>query len=278
MVQVLLAGICGTDLQLLAGYAGFRGIPGHEFVGLAEGRRVVAEINCPCRACARCRSGLGNHCSERRVLGIRGKHGAFAQKVAVPRENLHELPEGVSDEQAVFVEPLAAAFRILEQVETAGRSLVLGDGRLGLLVAQLLPQVTVLSRRPSKQALLQELGIRWVASSQELDSDSFDLVVECSGAPALLDVALELVRPLGTVVLKSSWLKPSPLQASRLMVKEIRLQGSRCGPFPPAIDALATGRVLVEPLIDRTFALHDGLEAFEQAASPGALKVLLQPG
>lgn len=278
MVDVLLAGICGTDLQLLAGYAGFRGIPGHEFVGLVEGRRVVAEINCPCRVCARCRSGLGNHCSERRVLGIRGKHGAFSQRIAVPRENLHHLPAGVSDVQAVFVEPLAAAFRILEQVETAGRSLVLGDGKLGLLVAQLLPEVTVLSRRPSKQALLKRLGLRWVGSRQELDAESFDLVVECSGAPALLDLALELVRPLGTVVLKSSWLEPSPLQASRLMVKEIRLQGSRCGPFPPAIEALATGRVLVDPLVEHTFALQEGLEAFERAAAPGVLKVLLQPG
>ncbi len=278
MVQVLLAGICGTDLHLLRGYADFRGIPGHEFVGLVEGRRVVAEINCPCRTCARCRAGLANHCAERRVLGIRGKHGVFAQKVAIPRENLHDLPRNVSDEQAVFVEPLAAAFRIFEQVETTGRSLVLGDGKLGLLVAQLLPQVTILSRRPSKQSLLQKLGLRWVANAQELDSDSFDLVVECSGAPALLDLALELVRPLGTVILKSSWLQPCPLQASRLMVKEIRLLGSRCGPFPPAIEALATGRVQVEPLIDRTFALHDGLEALERAATPGVLKVLLQPG
>ncbi len=275
-MEVLRAGICGTDLHLLGGYAGFRGIPGHEFVGVVEGRRVVAEINCPCKLCPLCRSGLGNHCPERKVLGIRGKNGAFAQKVALPRENLHELPSRMSDEQAVFVEPLAAAFRILEQVETGGRSLVLGDGRLGLLVAQLLPDVTVLSRRPSKQALLQGLGLPWVAASDQLEPDSFDLVVECSGAPALLDLALELVRPLGTVVLKSSWLEPSLLQASRLMVKEIRLQGSRCGPFLPAIEALAGGRVVVEPLIDRTFSLEEGLGAFQRAATPGVLKVLLR--
>ncbi len=277
VVEVLRAGICGTDLHLLGGYAGFRGIPGHELVGQVEGRRVVAEINCSCKLCPQCRSGLGNHCPERKVLGIRGKNGAFAQKVAIPRENLHELPPGVSDQQAVFVEPLAAALRLFEQVETGGRSLVLGDGRLGLLVAQLLPDVTVLSRRPSKQALLEALGLPWVGSSDQLEPDSFDLVVECSGAPCLLDRALELVRPLGTVVLKSSWLEPSPLQASGLMVKEIRLQGSRCGPFRPAIEALATGQVTVDPLVDHTFPLREGLKAFQRAANPGVLKVLLVP-
>lgn len=279
MVEVLCAGICGTDLQLLAGYAGFAGIPGHEFVGMYGGRRVVAEINCPCGECDLCRQGLGNHCSARQVLGIRGRPGAFATHVAVPLANLHDVPTGLSDEEAVFVEPLAAAIRIVEQLSPppGTRALVLGDGRLGMLVAQVLEGVTVVSRRPAKQAILTDLSLDWVASDRDLPPDQFDLVVECTGVPAMLDRALELVRPVGTVVLKSSWCKPSEFQAARVMVKEVRLQGSRCGPFQPALRALANGSVRVKPLIDSTYALEEGPAAFERAATPGVLKVLLRP-
>ncbi len=277
VLDVLCAGICGTDLQLLQGYAGFEGIPGHEFVGLHEGRRVVSEINCPCGSCALCVKGLGNHCAARQVLGIRGRPGCFAERIAVPLANLHEVPASLSDEEAVFVEPLAAAIRIVEQLSPAPgtRALVLGDGRLGLLVAQVLEGVTVLSRRPSKQTVLTELGLPFVACDQELPTDHYDLVVECTGVPAMLDRALDVVRPCGTVVLKSSWNEPSAFQAARIMVKEVRLQGSRCGPFAPALRALATGAVRVKPLITDRFSLSEGPAAFARAAEPGVLKVLV---
>lgn len=279
LVEVSCAGICATDLLLLEGYANFEGIPGHEFVGRFEGQRVVAEINCPCGKCPQCEQGLGNHCSQRRVLGIRGRAGAFAERLTVPLENLHPVPANVSDEEAVFVEPLAAAIRIVEQLSPppGTRALVLGDGRLGMLVAQVLEGVTVTSRRPEKQAILTGLGLPWVASDQDLEPDHFDLVVECTGVPAMLERALELVRPQGTVVLKSSWSQAAPVQMASLMVKEVHLQGSRCGPFLPALRALSTGAVQVKPLIDRSFSLSDGLEAFNRAGTPGVLKVLLRP-
>lgn len=240
---------------------------------------MVAEINCPCGQCSLCEQGLGNHCPARQVLGIRGRHGAFAERLTVPLENLHPVPANVSDEEAVFVEPLAAAIRIVEQLSPppGTRALVMGDGKLGMLVAQVLEGVTVISRRPEKQAILTEFGLPWVASDRELEPNQFDLVVECTGVPAMLDRALELARPLGTVVLKSSWSQPSPLQISRLMVKEIHLQGSRCGPFRPALRALSTGAVRVKPLIAGSFPMVDGVEAFARAATPGVLKVLLRP-
>lgn len=213
------------------------------------------------------------------MLGIRKRAGAFAERIAVPLANLHEVPASVSDEEAVFVEPLAAAIRIVEQLSPAAgwRCLVLGDGRLGMLVAQVLEGVTVVSRRPSKQTILTDLGVRWVASAADLSPDHFDLVVECTGVPGMLECALDLVRPTGTVVLKSSWNAPSVLDAARVMVKEVRLQGSRCGPFEPALRALATGAVRVKPLIDSSFPLEEGAAAFARAASAGVLKVLLRP-
>lgn len=282
-VRVLRAGVCATDLALVRGYMDFRGIPGHEFVGLAlegelAGRRVVGEINAACGRCERCRAGLGRHCAQRTVLGILGRPGAFAQELVLPEANLHAVPEGVSDEAATFAEPLAAAFEIAEQVALAPGmdALVLGDGRLGLLCAQVLAvqgvSVALRGRHPERRALLGA----GCAYEDEPRAD-YDLVVEATGDPASLAAALAAVRPRGTVVLKTTSEGRASLDLAPLVVDEITVVGSRCGPFPPALAALAAGTVAVEPMIAARYPLGRGPEAFEQAARRGVLKVLLAP-
>ena len=290
LVRVLRAGICETDLQLIAGYKGFRGVLGHEFVGVAlggayEGRRVVGEINCSCHACATCRDGRPGHCPARTVAGILGRDGAFADVIALPERNLHPVPDPVDTDAAVFTEPLAAAFQILEQVPVRrdDRIIVLGDGRLGNLCAQVLaavsPHVRVLGKHPGKLALLDGLGI----STRLLDaegadaaaSDPADIVVECTGSASGLPTALQLVRARGTVVLKTTIAASQTLSLAPVVVDEITIVGSRCGPFDRALDALASGAVAVRSLISDRFGLPDGLRALERAGERGVLKVLL---
>ncbi|HLV99159.1 MAG TPA: alcohol dehydrogenase catalytic domain-containing protein [Ktedonobacterales bacterium] len=292
LIRVLRAGICNTDLELQQGYkGGFEGVPGHEFVGQVEGcagqpeligRRVVGEINLSCGVCQRCRQGMPTHCERRRVLGILNKDGAFAEYLTLPVENLHLVPDALSDAEAVFVEPLAACFEILEQVQIRPTStaLVLGDGKLGLLAAQVLrltgAQVTLRGRHPEKLALARSLGIDAVHDDAAPHPAASDLVVECTGSAAGLELARQLVRPRGTIVLKSTVAQPAVIDLAPFVVDEITVVGSRCGPFEPALRALAHRQVNVAPLLGATYPLNQGVEAFARAAEHGMLKVQLE--
>jgi len=281
-VAVLRAGVCATDLALQRGYMGFRGIPGHEFVGRAldgplAGQRVVGEINAACGTCSACLTGNGRHCAQRTVLGILNRSGAFAEELCLPAANLHPVPEEISTDAATFVEPLAAAFEIVEQVDldSVGSALVVGDGRLGLLIAQVLgtrvANLELYGRHPERAAGLA-CELAWCASPRE---KAYELVVEATGDPELLTRALGWVRPRGTLVLKTTAERPASLDLSPLVVDEITLLGSRCGPFEPALAALADGSVRVEPMIHARFPLEQGCAAMERAAERGVLKVLL---
>lgn len=285
LIRVKAAGICGTDLELVRGYAGFSGIPGHEFVGVVErvsqpddshwvGRRVVGDINIGCGVCARCRDGVQEHCERRRVLGIRSRDGAFAEHLTLPSCNLHVVPDSVGDMAAVFVEPVAAACRILEQVALgpATRVAVMGDGRMGLLTAQVLAAsgapVRLFCRHDHRLTLARELGLDAQRSPDVVQAgDRFDVVVEATGAADGLTRALALVRPLGTVVLKSTVHDAASVVTWPIVVDEITVIGSRCGPFRPALDLLARGAVRVEPLVTRVTGLEDYERAFREAAT-----------
>jgi threonine dehydrogenase-like Zn-dependent dehydrogenase len=297
LVAVRLAGICRTDLEIVRGYMGFRGVMGHEYVGeLAEGppalvgRRVVGEINFSCGACPTCLAGRSRHCPTRSVLGIAGHDGCFAEYTAVPISSLHLVPDGVDDEAAVFVEPLAAALRILEQValpSTGGGTgdwpepvVVLGDGRLGLLAGLVLrarAPVLLVGRHPSKLALARTLGLDAMHVDAFVPGAQTPLVVEATGRPEGLALALRAVRPLGTIVLKSTFATPGGLDLAPVVVGEVTIVGSRCGPFPPAIAALAEGLVDPRPLVTARLPLARGLEALDLAAQGASLKVLLEP-
>lgn len=288
LVRVLQAGLCETDLQLVRGYMGFRGVPGHEFVGVAgtgslQDQRVVGEINCACGTCDDCRRGLPTHCPHRTVLGILNHDGAFAEYVAVPERNLHVVPDEVSDRQAVFTEPLAAAFQILQQVplQPRHRVVVLGDGRLGNLCAQVIAQtgcrLTVVGRHSSKLALVAALGID-TARVDEFDAArTADVVVDCTGSPTGFEAALKLLKPRGTLVLKTTVAGTQTLSLAPVVIDEITVVGSRCGPFAPALAALKERRIHVEPLIEDVYRLDDAVAAFDRAATRPTLKLLLQP-
>jgi threonine dehydrogenase-like Zn-dependent dehydrogenase len=287
LVRVTMAGICRTDLELCRGYMGFRGVLGHEFVGrVAEGpaewrgARVVGEINFACGRCETCAANLGRHCPQRSVMGIDGADGAIAEWVSVPISNLHCVPESMSDEQAVFTEPLAAAFEILEQVaiESEARALVWGDGKLGLLVAQVLhaagTRVTLIGHHPAKLALLARRGIE-TALADSWSGPAAPLVVEATGSVEGFRRAVATTLPRGTLVLKSTIAAREPLDLSPLVIHEISVVGSRCGPFPPALRALETARVAVEPLITARVPLAQADEALRLAGERGALKILV---
>ena len=282
LVKVLYAGVCNTDREILAGYKGFTGILGHEFVGVVEagegweGKRVVADINLGCGVCARCREGLANHCLSRRVLGITGKDGAFSEYLTLPLSNLHEVPPSVSDLAAVFAEPLAAALEICDQchIRPSERVAVLGDGKLGQLVAQVLSltgcDLTVIGKHPAKLALLAGRAVT-AAPDRAADLDPFDLVVECTGNPGGLACAQAAVKPRGRIVLKSTFAADAVLSSTYWVVKELTLVGSRCGPTAAALRLLARRLVDVEPLVGGIFRLADGAAAF---APPGGLKAI----
>jgi threonine dehydrogenase-like Zn-dependent dehydrogenase len=294
-VGLRLIGVCNTDLELAKGYMGFTGIPGHEFVGAVvdgperlRGRRVVGEINAACGQCPACRAGLGRHCPERTVLGIYRRPGAFAEFLDLPEANLLNVPDNVSDEEAVFTEPLAAALEIFEQlhVPPGSRMLVIGDGKLGLLVAQVCAlfgaRVTLLGHHEKKLALARRWGVEAVLSrereSPSRHAERVPFCVECSGTPAGLALALAWTAPRGTLVLKSTYAPGNPPQPdwSKIVVDEITILGSRCGPFAPALRLLAQGKVDVRCLVDHRRTLDQAVEAFELAASKGTLKVLVQ--
>ena len=286
LVRVLRAGICETDLQLMQGYMGFRGVLGHEFVGIAEsgplaGQRVVGEINCSCWDCETCHRSLPTHCPNRTVIGILGRDGAFADYISVPQKNLHQVPDSLSTDEAVFVEPVAAAFQILRQqlVQQGDRVTVLGDGRLGNLCAQVLAwsgcEVLVVCKHASKLGVLSDLGIHTALLGDVTPQRDQDIVVDCTGSPTGLPTALKFVRPWGTVILKTTVAGEQTLALAPIVIDEVRVIGSRCGPFPDAIAALAAGHVSVRPLISDRFPLDDAVTALQHTNSQPVLKVLL---
>ena len=287
LVRVVRAGICNTDLELLRGYYPYTGILGHEFVGVVEqgpehlkGKRVVGEINAVCGQCRFCRSGQPTHCENRTVLGIVNRNGAFAEYLCLPIENLHQVPDNVATDVATFTEPVAAALEIQQQVKVspAERVLVVGDGKLGQLVAQTLAvtdcDLLVVGRHQEKLANLAARGIQTGLEDAVTDR-AFDVSVECTGNPAGFAIARRALRPRGTLVLKSTYAGQLTFDASSIVVDEITLIGSRCGPFPAALELLASGQVDVEPLIHARYPLSEGLAAFERASTKGVLKVLL---
>ena len=289
LIKVHLAGICSTDLQILKGYMGFTGVPGHEFVGSVVdgpqdwlGKRVVGEINFGCGSCDNCRRGLARHCPDRRVMGIVNADGAFAEYVAVPVANLHRVPDSISDEDAVFTEPLAAAFEILTQIQInpGDDILVLGDGKLGNLCAQVLrltgAKVTALGKHADKLAAIKRAGVRTI-QLQDWQPRLFDIVVEATGSATGLELALSAVRPRGTLILKSTIAGKHEVSLAPIVIHEINVIGSRCGPFPDALDALGAKRVAVAPLVDAIYPLKDGVGAVDRAARAGAKKILLRP-
>ncbi len=288
LIRVRLAGVCSTDLQILKGYMAFQGIPGHEFVGEVHegpaewmGKRVVAEINFGCGRCEACARGMQRHCPARQVMGILDADGSFAEYLAVPLANLHPVPDAVPDEAAVFTEPLAAAFEILEQIslQPGIQTVVLGDGKLGLLCAFVLHQagaaVTIVGRHDTKLALARKAGMRAVNLS-DWQSQAVDLIVEATGSPDGLQRALAAVRPRGTLVLKSTLVEDHTLSLAPLVINEVTVVGSRCGLFPPALEALAHNRIPVTALIEAAYPLAAGLQALNHAAQRGTRKVLLR--
>lgn len=293
LIRVERAGICSTDLQILAGYMGFQGVLGHEVVGRVVegprellGERVVCEINFACGACAACRAGLGRHCPTRTVMGIAGADGAMAELVRAPVANLHVVPEGLSPEVAVFAEPLAAAYAIVEQEldPAAGRrpfdeALVLGDGKLGLLIALALADaglaVRLVGRHPDKLAKVASERIR--TSLEAEPQPRARLVVEATGTEQGLARAIACTEPRGTLVLKSTVATPSTLHLAPIVIHELRVTGSRCGPFGPALAALAERRIDPSPLVSATLPLDEAPRALELAAERSVLKVLLAP-
>src|SRR5580704_13942550 len=302
LVRVRLAGICNTDIEILRGYHNFHGTLGHEFVGEVVrvssakdrawvGRRVVSEINLSCAGlgfrmpCSDCRRGIPTHCARRRVLGIIGHDGAFAEYLALPIANLHRVPAGISDEAAVFTEPLAAACEILEQVNIRAHreAAVIGDGKLAQLIARVLrasgPRVVMIGKHASKLRLARLAGIQTqkVSSPRAPRSNQFSLTVEATGSPSGLALAQRITVPRGTVVLKSTFHGAANVETWPMVVKELTVIGSRCGPFQPALALLRLGRVDPHPLISRVFPLEDAVAAIRYAQQPGVMKVLLRP-
>jgi threonine dehydrogenase-like Zn-dependent dehydrogenase len=286
LVNVLCAGICETDLQLIRGYMGFSGVLGHEFVGIAQtgplaGRRVVGEINCSCWKCKTCLAGRPTHCPNRTVLGILNHDGAFADFIAVPQRNLHAVPDSLATDVAVFTEPVAAAFQIPAQLSLSkkDRIVVLGDGRLGNLCAQVLAriceEVLVVGKHPEKLALLKTLGLTTCLLSELAMEPQADIVVDCTGSDTGLPTALKLVRARGTIVLKTTVAGTQTMAWAPIVIDEVTIVGSRCGPFDRALSALEAGTVRVLPLISERFDLSRGVEALGLARSKPVLKVLL---
>lgn len=298
VVRVRLAGICNTDIEILRGYHNFRGTPGHEFVGeVAEcsernwiGKRVVGEINISCAGfgrktkCDFCRREIPTHCAHRKVLGIIGHDGAFAEYLTLPVCNLHRVPAGVSDEEAVFTEPLAAACEILEQVELNEHRgvAVLGDGKLAQLIGRVLhaagPHVTLFGKHANKLALARKAGIATkLVGPVAKNRKRWTMVVEATGSREGLQQAIAMLAPRGTLVLKSTFHGAARLETWPIVVHEINIVGSRCGPFRPALEMLRRGKVDPRPLISRVFALRDAAKAIRFAQNPGVMKVLLRP-
>lgn len=294
VVDVTLAGICRTDIEITRGYMEFRGVLGHEFVGVVAsaggaagqrwvGRRVVAEINCVCGKCEMCLAGLKTHCLNRTVLGIQGRDGCMADKTAVPAANLHAVPDGVPDEAAVFVEPLAAACQVTQQVRPSkkDRVVLIGDGRLAQLIAQVLHsrgiRPLVVGTNEHKLRRLERFGISCLKAAEARPRKDAHLVIEASGSVDGFRMAMDFARPRGMIVLKSTIAGGEALNLSPIVVSEITVQGSRCGPFPEALSMLGRGQVDTAGLVTAELPLARGIEAMELAQAPDSLKVLMRP-
>ena len=289
LIKVSYGGICNTDIEITKGYMGFKGVLGHEFVGVVKkcsdkallGKRVVGEINIGCGRCTFCLGKRHNHCPKRQVLGILNKDGVFAEYATLPMENLHTIPDTISDEEAVFVEPLAAAYEIFKQitVTSSERVCVLGDGKLGNLVAQALAAKgsapIVVGKHPEKLSLLEEMDIHAKLNQNFMDRD-FDVVIDCTGSPSGIKRAIQLVRPEGTIVLKTTVARNAQVDLNQLVIHEIKLIGSRCGPFSDAIEAIRSRQVDLSPLISGVFPLSEGIRAFQDGLRKDTLKVLLK--
>ena len=290
LIRVRLAGICQTDLELVKGYYPFQGILGHEFVGEVVaapdqpkwlGKRVVGEINVVCHSCVECSQGRPSHCRNRTVLGIVNRQGCFAEYTILPTENLHTLPDEVSDRRAVFAEPLAAALQIPQQVaiSSSDRVLLIGSGKLGQLIARVLTltgcSTSAVCRHPGQRMFLEGLEID-LLSEDQLALQQFDIVIDASGTAAGIEQAFQAVRPAGTIVMKSTYKGEARLNLSDMVVNEVRLVGSRCGPFQEALRILKEEEIDPQPLIEETVPLNEGLDAFEKAERPGTMKILLQ--
>jgi len=298
LVRVTMAGICNTDLEITKGYMGFKGILGHEFVGVVDecddrefwGRRVVGEINCGCGQCPYCQSGQSRHCPNRSVLGILKHDGAFADYLILPIRNLHLVPDSLSNEEAVFVEPLAAALQILEQVEIKPEHsvVVIGDGKLGLLVSMVMAQtnchLTVIGKHQLKLNILTQKGISTILSHQVEAAHgskpsvlAADIVIECSGHPSGFNLSQRIVKPMGKIVLKSTFAEEILFKSlANMIINEITLIGSRCGPFDKALSLLEKKVIDVTPLITAIYPIKNGIEAFETAKMSESLKVLIK--
>ncbi|MBN1779594.1 alcohol dehydrogenase catalytic domain-containing protein [bacterium] len=288
LIRVRHAGICNTDLEILKGYMDFSGIPGHEFVGEVidsrdkslTGKRVIGEINIGCGRCRLCRQHLSRHCPGRDVLGILNHDGAFAEYMVLPNRNLHIVPDCVSDLEAVFTEPLAAACEILEQIPAiSGRKVgIIGDGKLAQIIARLLRlegcDITVFGKHKHKLALLAPLKIR-TANADSVSKPSFDYIIEASGNPGGMMKAMALVRPRGTIVLKSTTHHDSGPALNALVIQEITVVGSRCGPFVPAIRLLEGKKIDLNPLITACYPIHAWRQAFEEALKKESLKIII---
>jgi len=288
VIRVLMAGLCSTDREIFAGYMNFTGIPGHEFAGVVEecgdsawiGKRVAGEINAGCGKCSYCNLGLERHCPKRTTLGIAGRDGAFAEYLSLPVKNLVEMPDSISDEEAVFIEPLAAALEITEQVriEPDWKGLIIGDGKLAALIAMVLRlhglDLTVSGMDPEKLKFFRGLGLKTVIGG--IPADSFDLVIEASGSPGGWKCAISSVKPRGKIILKSTYQDNLDFNPAPIVIKEITLVGSRCGRFMPAVRLLERGLVDVKPLISKVFSFEDIKEAINYSRRPVCLKVLIR--
>jgi threonine dehydrogenase-like Zn-dependent dehydrogenase len=294
VIDVRLAGICSTDIEITRGYMDFTGVLGHEFVGVVAsaggaagrqwvGRRVVAEINCVCGQCEMCLAGLKTHCLRRTTLGIDRHDGCMADQIVVPAANLCAVPDSVPDEAAVFVEPLSAAFQIMQQVRPGSKdkTVVIGDGRLGQLIAQVLTsrgiRPLVIGLNEHKLRRLERLGVSCLPASEARPRRDAQLVIEASGSTSGFRTAMAFVRPRGTIVLKSTLASEEPLNLTQIVVDEITVQGSRCGPFGEALSALTRNEIDLDGLVTAEFPLTDGVRAMEAAQKPDALKVLVRP-
>ncbi len=295
LIRVALGGICNTDVEVTRGYLAYTGIMGHEFVGRVEdaddagliGKRVVGEINISCGECRTCRSGNPRHCDNVKAMGINGWPGCFADYAVLPEGNLHIVPDLVADREAVFVEPLAAGLEVAEQVHIRPTDMaaVIGDGKLGLLTAQALHalghRVVVLGRHVEKLGIAKSMGMEAAVASDYAGSGyagRVDVAIDCTGNPSGMETAMAIVRPKGTIVLKSTFHAGAPVNLTPIVRKEIACIGSRCGPFPPALRLLEKGAVVAEPLIDSVFPADEAICAFERACSRGSLKVLIDFG
>ena len=297
LIKILLSGICNTDLEIIKGYMGFKGILGHEFVGVVEkcrekgwiGKRVTGEINIVCGKCIYCKTGLKTHCPQRKVLGILNKDGVFADYLTLPVKNLHVIPANIFDEEAVFVEPLAACYEVLEQVKInkSDVTIVLGDGKLGLLMAQVIRNtgcnLHLIGKHQEKLSVAKRLGIKTISIKETLKLEKFkfnkaDILIDCTGSPGGLDLAMKLAKPKGKIILKSTFASKSYLNLSPVVINEFSIIGSRCGPFKKAIDALENREIKISPLIYKIFPLNEGLKALKASGEKKALKVLIKTG